>query len=364
MANELFRLLSSMNQGIDSIRDGIVVYHTKKKWARIISKNVCEQLPVDKKKECADFYRPYFKINPCFHEFYIEKTGIYDVRYFPDDIWYGVVNGFYNDKKMAAVLDNKCFYPRIFGDTCKQAVLYSYRMNGYWYDSASNLVTDNIVTGGVEQFEELVIKKAADSFGGHGVSFINHKNGSMSEQFKKVISEIKGDIVVQLPIEQHSEMAKLHQESINTIRAFSFLTNNGEVKIYSVIVRMGIGDARVDNASSGGITCGVGPDGTLKTRAFSPNGVCFTEHPTTGLHFECVQIPNYKQVLETVEKLHIQIPHFRIASWDIAIDKDGDPVLIEVNLRAGELDFHQLNNGPIFGDDTKTILDEVFCHKV
>lgn len=37
-----------------------------------------------------------------------------------------------------------------------------------------------------------------------------------------------------------------------------------------------------------------------------------------------------------------------------------EPVLIEANLRYGELDFHQLNNGPVFGKDTKKILDEVF----
>lgn len=37
-----------------------------------------------------------------------------------------------------------------------------------------------------------------------------------------------------------------------------------------------------------------------------------------------------------------------------------EPVLIEANLCSGELDFHQLNNGPIFGDETKEILMEVF----
>lgn len=58
--------------------------------------------------------------------------------------------------------------------------------------------------------------------------------------FEQTISEIIGDIVVQLPIKQHSEMAKLHQELINTIREFSFLTKDGTIRIYLVIVRMGI----------------------------------------------------------------------------------------------------------------------------
>lgn len=29
-------------------------------------------------------------------------------------------------------------------------------------------------------------------------------------------------------------------------------------------------------------------------------------------------------------------------------------------MRFGEIDFHQLNNGPLFGDDTEEILKEVF----
>ena len=124
---------------------------------------------------------------------------------------------------------------------------------------------------------------------------------------------------------------------------------------------MGIGAARVDNASSGGITCGVDHDGSLKACAYSPRGVRFDKHPTTGICFDNIRIPNYQKVLDSVKKMHVQIPHFRIVSWDIAIDQVGDPVLVEVNLRAGELDFHQLNNGPLFGDDTNKILDEVFA---
>lgn len=68
-------------------------------------------------------------------------------------------------------------------------------------------------------------------------------------------------------------------------------------------------------------------------------------------------------MLELVKSLHPQIPHFRLVSWDVAINEDGKPILIEVNLKYGELDFHQLNNGSLFGEDAAGILDEVFCRK-
>ena len=78
------------------------------------------------------------------------------------------------------------------------------------------------------------------------------------------------------------------------------------------------------------------------------------------MQFDTVTIPKYRELEELVKKLHIRLPHFRLLSWDFALGVDDEPILIEVNLRYGELDFHQLNNGPVFGNDTKKILEEVF----
>ena len=49
------------------------------------------------------------------------------------------------------------------------------------------------------------------------------------------------------------------------------------------------------------------------------------------------------------------MPLFKLISWDWAVDNEGTPILIEANFCLGELDFHQMNNGPVFGNDTKMI---------
>ena len=64
-----------------------------------------------------------------------------------------------------------------------------------------------------------------------------------------------------------------------------------------------------------------------------------------------------------IKNIATKVPHFRLVSWDIAIDSVGQPVFIEMNPAYGELDFHQLNNGPIFGEDTEEVLEEVFGKK-
>ena len=47
-------------------------------------------------------------------------------------------------------------------------------------------------------------------------------------------------------------------------------------------------------------------------------------------------------------------------SWDLVNGSDGDPILIEANMRKGGLEVNQFNNGPLFGDMTERVLNEVF----
>ena len=201
---------------------------------------------------------------------------------------------------------------------------------------------------------EVFLKKATNSEGGHGVYVIDDIT-----HLKNVITEIEGDIIIQEPLKQHEELDKLNSSSVNTIRIITLLTSEG-TKVYSSILRIGITGARVDNASSGGITCGIRQDGRLKEVAYSASGVCYKEHPTSGVKLDSIVVPNYQNAVELVKKLHLRLPHFKLVSWDIAVRDDGELVLIEMNIHYGELEFHQLNNGPLFGNDTETILSEVF----
>lgn len=174
------------------------------------------------------------------------------------------------------------------------------------------------------------------------------------------IRNVSGDLVIQKGIIQSKTLSLLHQSSVNTIRHMSFMSKTGEVKILSSILRMGAGGSKVDNASSGGITTGIEADGRLKSVAYSVVGNKFNEHPSTHIKFSNIVVPNFDKTIDLVLKAHPKFPHFRLISWDIALGENDEPILLEANLCDGELDFHQLNNGPIFKEHTKEILNEVF----
>ena len=167
-------------------------------------------------------------------------------------------------------------------------------------------------------------------------------------------------MVVQAGIKQSAILSSINKDSVNTARLLSLLKKDGSVKIYSSILRMGIKGAKVDNASSGGISCGINEDGHLKSIAYSNTGVKYYEHPSTHAKFSDFTIPNFQKMKDIVIETHPKLPHFRLIGWDIACDDLNEPVLIEANLCDSELDFHQLNNGPVFGEDTESILSEVF----
>jgi hypothetical protein len=288
-------------------------------------------------------------------ELYKEKLGKCNQYYIPDDFHYCVIDPYFNNWKYADVIDNKCFYDIYFPDV-KQPEAIGFRINGMWYTgekipSSFLTIKEKVIDAG-----SAFIKAATEFCGGHGICYIN--GSDIEVQFCKAVEQITGDIVIQKGIVQHGEMAKLNESSVNTVRLISLLKEDG-VKVYSSFVRMGINGAKVDNASSGGIVCGIKQDGTLKDVAYSLSGEKYDCHPDTGIHFSDIKMPKYEAMLAMVEKLHPSLPHFRLVSWDIAIDENEELVLLEVNLKSGGIFNHQLSNGPLFGNDTDAILSEI-----
>ena len=133
---------------------------------------------------------------------------------------------------------------------------------------------------------------------------------------------------------------------------------NNSVRVLSSVLRMGINGSKVDNASAGGITCGIKADAYLKAIAFDKYGNKYEMHPQ-GTVFSDIQIPVFEKVKNIAMGLQMRFPYTAMISWDFAIGVNGEPILIEANFMRGELGFHQLNNGPIFGSETEKILEAV-----
>ena len=56
------------------------------------------------------------------------------------------------------------------------------------------------------------------------------------------------------------------------------------------------------------------------------------------------------------KRLATRLGHFRVVSWDIAVGANYEPILIEFNAFTQSIDYHQLNNGPLFGEFTDEVI--------
>ena len=151
-------------------------------------------------------------------------------------------------------------------------------------------------------------------------------------------------------------MNQLNETSVNTLRILTYRSGMEILVLYSV-VRIGRKGAVIDNQSAGGISTIVGEDGKLGGTAFGGfkgDGVGKTD---SGVVLDGFEIPSYHKAVETVKQLHYQLPFFNIIGWDVAIDVEGDPVIIEWNAGPG---LSQSAYGPGFGQYTERILRELW----
>ena len=276
-----------------------------------------------------------------------------DPRYIPNDIWLVNILPHYNnvfeymnlaDKSIQGLLIQGLRYP----DTLVK------RVYGIYYNDQFEPISEQEALASIRNEGNVIIKQSVDSSGGLGVRFIDA--GPMSdEELKAVLAESREDFVVQRLVKQHKVLSDINSTSINTIRMITFFYKD-QVHLLSAALRIGGEGSRTDNITCGGFACGIHPDGTLYDKAISRVLGWQTHHPT-GVAFKNIQLPNYPAIVEQVKYAAKRIPYFKIVGWDIAIDENAEPIIIEFNVRPEQ---NQKTFGPTFGELTDEVLREAF----
>lgn len=178
---------------------------------------------------------------------------------------------------------------------------------------------------------------------GH-ILYVDGKERNISDFFMEL-----GDnsFLFQEAISQHETISSIYPLSINTMRIVTLRDANGVPQYLDSIIRIGAGGNVVDNWAAGGLVVGINEDGTMRKagiREFKVNGeVYHTVHPDTGVSFEGIKIPFFKESIEMAKRLHSFMPTIGAIGWDVAITPDG-PCFIEGNDNF-ELSLNQVGNG-------------------
>lgn len=295
------------------------------------------------------------------HNFFAGMKGLGDFNpnYLPSSYFYPYVERILNPTYFNHKLFHKSLIELVYGSGIKHphSVLRSYGgvLLNHDYKPVSIQEACSLIH---HSDTPLLFKPATDTIQGNGIRY--YQKGKISELERLIrTSEIfatQVDFVIQCPVEQSIETIIFNPTSLNCMR-ITTLNLNGKVSVCSRALKCGPKDSVVDNIGSGkrGVIVGINNDGTLCEKGFYGNGEIATQH--NGTIFSGKNIPHFGLVEDAAIKLHSNFDSCKIIGWDIALDSDNQPVLIEGNVVYPGISMEQMCSGPIFGDRTDEVID-------
>jgi len=319
------------------------------------------KLTEQQRKEITDFYERLtgMKVSLSDHEYLFSRTGVYSKEYMPRGLYQTEVIGranrmdcynSYADKNLDEILLPNVKHPKSFLKN----------INGYYYSEGKPVSRDEAISL-CWNIPEAIIKPSL-SLEGMGVCKISVKDGKTdldNLSIAELFDSYKRNFLIQEAVHQHPRMAALNPTSVNTMRIMTYRSGLEVLLVYAVI-RIGRKDQVIDNQSAGGISAKINEDGTLAKYAFGKAGDDMIEKTDTGVILEGYLLPSYDKAIETVKQLHYRLPLFDLIGWDISINEESEPVLIEWNGMPGP---SQTAMGTGLGDLTERILTEIWPRK-
>lgn len=317
-------------------------------------------------QEYRKIIRPYWwkygvKPNIVWAKFFYTLTGSMDPRYIPSDIFARNIIPHFNQFPYMGPLADKNLNSMVFPTVKRPETAFKYISGTYRLDDFT-IISREEALARCNPDGRYIIKPTRYSNSGSDIHIFSGDVGAedLSSLLKKYDSS---DYIVQSFIVQHPELSKLNPTSVNTLRLATLLFQGKPHLLPSAVLRIGGAGSLVDNVGAGGYQCPILPDGRLYKTAFTKKSSGsrvgeFVDETSTGIRFADFTVPSYEKVCSTVLDLAARVPHLGYIAWDIAVDKDGDPVLVEFNVLAPG--HSQENCGPTFGDMTEAVLDEVF----
>jgi glutathione synthase/RimK-type ligase-like ATP-grasp enzyme len=153
--------------------------------------------------------------------------------------------------------------------------------------------------------------------------------------------------IVQDVLSQDSRMATFSSCSVNTMRVVTMIVPQDDIIVVNAALRTGTGRAFVDNWSAGGVAAGIDcTSGRLKKYAYDKKTTRYTAHPTSGVVFENYPVPEWDHIRDTAVRVQRAFPLYRMLGLDIALDQNGEPVVIEIN-HGPDMTFLEQTGGPV-----------------
>lgn len=295
---------------------------------------------------------------------YASVSQIEDPCYITETDYYNKVEPVLNNRTFSEAYSDKNFYHGYLNNTLLPKI-YLRNIQGVYYTEAYEtvLLLTDITEYLPSEIDKVIVKQAIDSGGGRDVELFKKADDAWKNTAGEILSlkyleqRYEKNFVIQEYIQQHPFYSQFNKSSVNTIRLFTYRSvKTNEVIPLQSVLRIGRQGSIVDNQASGGIACGINIEGRLNGFGVNKKGTKFFSY--NEISFRNVgELFRYKDIVDIGTKLAKKYFYHRLLGFDFCVDRNGKIILIEINNRNNEINFYQMNNGPLFREYTNEIID-------
>lgn len=304
------------------------------------------------------------RINPIWHVIIASQTGRFDPRYLNQEIW---------NKQFHKKLNPPTHHVPLISDKnfldhylCKKHLPKTVfkEVRGTFFNEKNKLISKSEAKEILFSQKEPLFVKSSSLFQGKNAYKLNVTNRSIffhgcELTFNQFMEKMGSDVIVQHAIEQHHDLAKMHPNSLNTLRIFTIRLNSG-VYCLSGFIKFGADNNEADNTGNG-VICAIDKETNyIYDYGYDRKYNRSTVHPTSGIEYKNFgTIPNFKDAVILCKKIQQNLMYHKFAAWDVAITKNGTPMIIELNSKQDIVFWQIINGKPFFGNLTIDVINEI-----
>lgn len=362
-------LLTRIKTGAMDLNDRREIYSSRKNEYRKFQdprrKKIYDSVVLTKEQETQidELYIKNYgeRIPYIWHRHFTAFTGTFDPCYFPELLYIPEFERFMNmENDYGHVLADKSLLPLLAswgGISVPRTILSS--ACGILRDGDMREIKPGHAIEMLSDIGRVFIKISVDSNSGRGCSIADLQHGKdvlTGRSIKEILLSLGENFVIQERIRCHESLARIYPYSVNTFRIITYRWKD-EICHMPFCLRLGRDGKFLDNGHAGGIFVSVDDNGVMGRTAYSEFCERFDQHPDTGFVFENVVLEIVPDVLRAVERMCGMLPWIGCINWDVSINEQGEPVLIEANTRGGSIWLSEMPNehGP-FGEKTLEVL--------
>ncbi len=317
----------------------------------------------------------YKHINKKYYRFYANFVGN-DPNIVPDDCFHTIIEPLLNNQNALTTYADKNMFELLFPKELFPVCIVR-KMGGTWMDRDYNVLNmdkallSKMLTNNerIKKLGHFIVKPATETGGGRGVRLfsINSSGLWISNDGKELTLDYlddyyKRDIIIQECIEPSDFVRQFNPVSYSTLRVFTYRSVKDDKPHYlGGHLRVGALNSFKDNICSGGFSCPISLDGKLFPFASNIKRQRFDKINNVSLNNTEFVVPNWDKVLDYVFKVaKMNIPN-RLLSFDVMLDKDNQPHLIEYNIKWQTVTTVQTTTKAFFGEFTDEVID--YCKR-